>query len=175
PETKLVLVDVVVTDKKGNYIRDLSAKDFRVWEDKTEQTVKSFSHEAGGPTQNQYAVFFFDDTSMSLSEQSLARQAAAKFTAANFGPHRMMAVVDYTGALKMTQNFTPDPELLSKALRDVKPSILSPGSTPRSGGSVTDASTSGLGTVRGNPRVFTPGANASSGGAQDSDFAARNA
>jgi hypothetical protein len=29
-ETRLVLVDTVVTDKKGNYIRDLAQKDFKV-------------------------------------------------------------------------------------------------------------------------------------------------
>src|SRR5208283_1940600 len=45
-ETRLVLVDTVVTDKKGNYIRDLTQKDFRVWEDNKEQQVKSFSFEA---------------------------------------------------------------------------------------------------------------------------------
>jgi hypothetical protein len=31
-ETKLVLVDVVVQNKKG-YVEDLALKDFRVWED----------------------------------------------------------------------------------------------------------------------------------------------
>ena len=45
-ETKLVLVDTVVTDKKGTYIHDLALKDFRVWEDNKEVTVKSFSFEA---------------------------------------------------------------------------------------------------------------------------------
>ena len=118
-ETKLVLVDVVVTDKKGNYIRDLTAKDFRVWEDKTEQMVKSFSLEGGEPApgaDKQYLVFFFDVTSMSVSDQTVARQAAAKYVAANFGPNRMMAVADFGGSLKMTQNFTPDPELLAKSL-----------------------------------------------------------
>jgi len=174
-ETKLVLVDVVVTDKKGNYIRDLTANDFRVWEDKTEQTVRSFSHEGGGPAQTQYVLLFFDDTSMSLIDQKLARQAAAKFTAANFGPNRMFAVADYTGALKMTQNFTPDPELLSKALRDVKASMLSPASNAGSGGPAMDASSSGLGTGRGNPRGFGSGANGPTANTPDSDFAARNA
>jgi hypothetical protein len=29
-ETKLVLVDAVVTDKKGVYVRDLTAKEFKV-------------------------------------------------------------------------------------------------------------------------------------------------
>jgi hypothetical protein len=44
-ETRLVLVDTVVTDKKGNYVRDLTAKDFKVWEDNKEQAVTSFSLE----------------------------------------------------------------------------------------------------------------------------------
>ena len=42
-ESRLVLVDAVVTDKKGNYIHDLKQSDFRVFEDNKEQTVASFS------------------------------------------------------------------------------------------------------------------------------------
>ncbi len=45
-ETRLVLVDTVVTDKQGHYIRDLSAKDFKVWEDNKEQPITSFSSES---------------------------------------------------------------------------------------------------------------------------------
>ena len=128
-ETRLVIVDAVVTDKKGNYVRDLTAKNFRVWEDKTEQTIKTFSFE-GAPSQaaqKQYIVFFFDDTSMSSAEQIPGRQAAAKFVAANFAPNRMMAVADFGGVLRMTQNFTADPELLSKALQGVQQKLVSSG------------------------------------------------
>ncbi len=150
-ETKLVLVDAVVTDKKGNYIRDLTAKDFRIWEDKNEQMVKSFSFEgAQSPNaQKQYVVFFFDDTSMSLPDQERARQSAAQFAAANFGPNRMMAVADFGGALKLTQSFTADPELLSKALREVKQAIVSSPQTPGQRGSSTDFGTNGAGAGRG--------------------------
>ena len=35
-ESRLVLVDTVVTDKKGKYIHDLSKNDFRVFEDNKE-------------------------------------------------------------------------------------------------------------------------------------------
>ena len=42
-ESRLVLVDAVVTDKKGNYVKDLSEKDFKVYEDNREQQVASFS------------------------------------------------------------------------------------------------------------------------------------
>ncbi|HUJ81920.1 MAG TPA: hypothetical protein VLW83_08550, partial [Candidatus Acidoferrales bacterium] len=38
-EARLVRVDVVVTDKKGNYVSDLSAKDFQVFEDNKAQAV----------------------------------------------------------------------------------------------------------------------------------------
>ena len=42
-ESRVVLVDTVVTDKKGNYIRDLAGNDFKIWEDGKEQAVSSFS------------------------------------------------------------------------------------------------------------------------------------
>ncbi len=42
-ETKIVLVDAVVTDKKGNYVRDLKQNEFKVYEDNKAQTISSFS------------------------------------------------------------------------------------------------------------------------------------
>src|SRR5215470_18104980 len=82
-ETKLVPVDVVVTDKKGNYIRDLEQKDFKVWEDNKEQTIRSFSFGSDPATpknsQQRYLVLFFDNSSMNAGDQMRARQEAAKF------------------------------------------------------------------------------------------------
>src|SRR5258708_4236995 len=49
-ESKLVLVDSVVTDKKGNYIRDLTQNDFKVFEDNKEQAVSTFSTGADAAT-----------------------------------------------------------------------------------------------------------------------------
>lgn len=174
-ETKLVLVDAVVTDKKGNYVRDLTAKDFRVWEDKTEQMVKSFSLE-GEPAfgaLKQYVVFFFDDTSMSLTDQTGARKAAAQFVAANFGANRMMAVADYGGSLKLTQSLTADPELLAKALREAKQPTISTVGSQGAGASGFNANDFGQG------RGGFPGNNQSGVGpgasGPGSDFAARNA
>src|SRR5271169_6817818 len=42
-EARLVRVDVVVTDKKGNYVSDLNAKDFQVFEDNKAQAVSMFA------------------------------------------------------------------------------------------------------------------------------------
>ncbi len=129
-ETRLVLVDTVVTDKKGNYIRDLTANDFRVWEDGEEQTVKSFSFEAepASPTNSpaRYLVLFFDNSTMDTGDQARARQAAAKFIEANAGPKRLMAVVNFGGTVRIAQNFTPDAVRLKQAVSGVKLSAVSP-------------------------------------------------
>src|SRR5277367_2846758 len=98
-ETNVVLVDAVVTDKKGNYVRDLKQKDFKVWEDNKEQSIKSFSFEAdpASPLNNQprYMVLFFDNSTMNFGEQAQARKAAVSFIDTNAGPNRQMAIVNY--------------------------------------------------------------------------------
>src|SRR3954471_1825879 len=129
-QTKLVLVDSIVTDKKGNYIRDLTQKNFRIWEDNKEQEVKSFSYESGNASPNKttkhYLVLFFDNSTMEFGDQAAARQAAAKFIDANAGPNRLMAVVDFGGTLKITQNFTADADRLKKVVAGTKFSTVSP-------------------------------------------------
>src|ERR1017187_4629983 len=111
-ESRLVLVDTIVTDKHGNYVRDLTQKDFKVFEDDKEQTVKSFSYEAdpNSPTNGQkhYMVLFFDNSSMEFTDQVQARKAAASFIDANAGPNRYMAILNYGGAGHVAQNFTTD-------------------------------------------------------------------
>ncbi len=82
-ETRVVLVDTVVTDKKGNYIRDLAAPDFKIWEDGKEQPVTSFSRENNDAdpahAARHYLVLFFDYSTMEFGDQAKAREAAAKF------------------------------------------------------------------------------------------------
>jgi VWFA-related protein len=129
-ETRLVLVDTVVTDKKGAYVHDLVLKDFRVWEDNKEQSIKSFSFEAdpASPSGNQkrYLVLFFDNSTMNPGDQIRARQAAAKFIDNNAGPNRLMAIVNFGGALQIAQNFTADADRLKQVVNGVKLSAVSP-------------------------------------------------
>jgi VWFA-related protein len=133
-ETRLVLVDTVVTDKKGNYIRDLTAKDFRVWEDNKEQPIKSFSFEqdtaSPDKTQPRYLVLFFDNSTMDMSDQARARQAAAKFIDANAAPNRLIAVVDFGGTVHIAQNFTADAARLKQVVVGLKWSSVSPNAAP---------------------------------------------
>jgi VWFA-related protein len=123
-ESRVVLVDAVVTDKKGNYVHDLTQKDFKVYEDNKEQTVTSFSFgsDPSGPVsaQKHYMILFFDNSSMAAPDQIQARAAAAKFIAEGAAPDRLMAVVDFGGSLLVKQNFTSNADLLTAAVNGVK-------------------------------------------------------
>ncbi|HXW15653.1 MAG TPA: VWA domain-containing protein [Terriglobia bacterium] len=129
-ESNLVLVDVIATDKKGNYINDLEKKDFHVFEDNAEQPISSFSHETdiqpNAPGHQHYMVLFFDDSTMDAGLQGYARQQAVKFVESTASPNRLMAVVDFSGSLQIGQNFTADGELLKHAVSTVKFSAVNP-------------------------------------------------
>jgi len=135
-ETRLVLVDAIVTDKKGEYVRDLEAKNFKVSEDGKDQPIKSFSFEADPQSPNRsqthYLVLFFDNPSMGVADQVRARQAAVKFIDANAGPDRMMAIMNYGGGPQL--NFTANVERLKSVVSGVALSVTAPnegGSGPR--------------------------------------------
>ncbi len=117
-ESRLVLVDAVVTDKKGAYITDLALKDFRVWEDNKEVAVKNFSYEAdpASPQREHYLVLFFDNATMSFAQRAAAKEAATKFIQANAGPKQLMAIVNFGGALQISQNFTSNADRLVKVV-----------------------------------------------------------
>jgi VWFA-related protein len=129
-ESKLVLVDAVVTDKKGVYVHDLAQNDFKVFEDNKEQPVSAFSAgvDAAAPTngQRRYLILFFDNSTLAAPDQIQARGAAKKFIEANAGPDRMMAVVDFGGSLRIVQNFTANADLLRAAVGGVKNSSVDP-------------------------------------------------
>jgi VWFA-related protein len=105
----MVLVDVTVTDKRGNPVSGLTQKDFRVWEDNKEQVISSFSVEgsasvkAGAP--RRYLVLFFDDTTIGLNDRARVREAAAELIRANSGANGLMALVNFSGGLQIIQNF----------------------------------------------------------------------
>ena len=124
-ETNVVLVDAVVTDRKGNYVHDLQQKDFKVYEDNKEQPIQSFSFEAdpASPLAKQpqpYLVLFFDNSTMNFGDQVQARKAATRFIDANAGPNRQMAIVNYNGSLQIAQNFTSDAERLKSIVAGTK-------------------------------------------------------
>jgi VWFA-related protein len=144
--TREVRVDVVVTDKKGNYIQDLTTKDFRLYEDNKEQPINSFSFGADskGPieAQRHYIVLFFDNSTMDLSDQPRARAAAGKFIDAYAGPDRVMSVMNFGGSLQIVQNFTTDANRLKQAVGGIALSNVSPNASASNGAGSVDATPS---------------------------------
>src|SRR6266436_6383294 len=101
-ESKLVLVDSVVTDKKGNYIRDLTQNNFKVFEDNKEQAVSTFSTGADAATQangqRRYLILFFDnstpDAPVSVASTGLPSLGSSLGNAAaDFGARSMLLAV----------------------------------------------------------------------------------
>jgi VWFA-related protein len=129
-ETRLVLVDAVVTDKKGGYVHDLAQKDFKVWEDGKEQVLTSFSFEEGAGSATDpkphYMVLFFDNSTMNSGDQMQARAAAGRFIDANAGPDRLIAIADFGGSVHISQNFTADAQRLKQVVMGLKGSAVSP-------------------------------------------------
>src|SRR6266851_1765595 len=100
-ESKLVLVDSVVTDKKGNYIRDLTQHDFKVFEDNKEQPVSTFSTGADAATQangqRRYLILFFDNSTMAAPDAPVTVASTGVSSlgnaAADFGARSMLLAV----------------------------------------------------------------------------------
>jgi VWFA-related protein len=136
-ESRLVLVDAVVTGKKDEPIHGLTAKDFRVFEDGKEQTITGFQTHTGpatpGISQQQHFVLLFDGRPNrweSADDQKWIQQAAARFVADNAGPNRLMSVAYYTpGCMTIATQFTTDVGQLQKSL-GVWPSMTRCGHVP---------------------------------------------
>ncbi len=119
-ESRLVLVDSIVTDRKGAFIPGLTQSNFKLWEDGKQQAISTFTTQASTATaQKRYLVLFFDDSSVLPAVQVRARQAAMKFIDSNAGPNLLISVVDLASALRITQNFTNDVARLKRAVSEV--------------------------------------------------------
>jgi VWFA-related protein len=114
-QTRTALVEAVVTGKKGEYVHDLTAKDFHIWQDGKEQAITSLSLESKS-IEPHFLVLFFDGAGMAAQDQFRARQAVSRFIDANVAPGHLMAVVGYDGSLRVTQNFTDNAARLKDAL-----------------------------------------------------------
>jgi VWFA-related protein len=151
-EANMVLINVIVTDKQGNYLRDMKRKDFHIFEDGKEQTITSFSREADIkprapvgqeygretegeakakpiiPERTRYMVIFFDCTFMTPEDQLFERDQAVKFVESTGSLNRKMAVMDFGGTLRLDQDFTENGDLLKNTIQKVRFSPYATGS-----------------------------------------------
>ncbi len=149
--TRLVVVDVVVTDKKGQPITGLKPEDFTLEENGKKQKISVFlppgvvnqaptpaplgvltNHPenlrpAGIPT-----VLLLDATNSAFKDQAYARAQMLKYVQEQAQSGRPMAVVTLTDQLRVLQQFTSDPQVLMTAIKNLRPQeqILQPGAPP---------------------------------------------
>lgn len=139
--TRLVLVDVVVTDKPGKPVTGLKPEDFAVQENGKPVKVSMFVsprqnlppapaalppgiysnkpqyRSPGGPI----VVLLLDAANTQFKDQAYARLQMLKFVRERFKPGQHMAVMTLTDSLHVLQDFTTDPQLLYNALDQFLP------------------------------------------------------
>ena len=110
-----------VRDKKGRYVRDLSADDFDVYEDGVKQRIQFFNYESGQDSQP-LTIALAIDTSGSVKEKLQFEQlAATDFLQKTMRPNKdMAAVMMFDSELSLVQDFTFDLETLSEAILDIR-------------------------------------------------------
>ena len=101
-DSRLVLIDSIVTDKKGAYIGDLTQQGFQGSRRRQRQTLTSFLDPADEwpcrTDQKNYLVLFFDNSTVPQTDQHYARDTAMKFIGTNAGRNRLMSVVEFDGS-----------------------------------------------------------------------------
>ncbi|HUP43915.1 MAG TPA: VWA domain-containing protein [Thermoanaerobaculia bacterium] len=140
-----VLLDVVVTDNRGNQILGLTKDDFTVRENGVKQTVDSVDYvtsrrlltnreeklpfDVEHVKEERYIVFFFDkpEAGAMFEHVARARRAAAEFIKENMGGSDLAAVVGHDVRLKVYSDFTSNKQQLKKALDRV--ATFGPGET----------------------------------------------
>jgi Ca-activated chloride channel homolog len=111
----LVILNVTVTGRGGQYEADLSADDFQVFEDGRPQEVAFFS-----PANVPLSVSLVLDTSSSMDdEMALSKQAAMDFIA-KLRPGDIAEVVSFDSRVEVLQPLTSNRTLLESAIQRMR-------------------------------------------------------
>ncbi|HKR61978.1 MAG TPA: VWA domain-containing protein [Pyrinomonadaceae bacterium] len=114
--TALVTVPVVVTDRYGQFVSDLSRNDFRMQENGEPQQIASFSS-AEAP----FNVALLIDRSRSTRNKLGAIRKAALNFIKQLQPKDRVLIVTFDEKVHFLGNFTSDRDELERAIRSVKP------------------------------------------------------
>src|SRR4030095_261175 len=102
--TDLVVLNVTVTDKAGQYVKALKASDFKVFEDGVEVKPDAFANFS--VQESPYAAVVLLDSSGSMEERfSLARSAAIRFLD-GLRPEDVAAVYRFDSKVERVQDFS---------------------------------------------------------------------
>jgi Ca-activated chloride channel homolog len=115
-DTDLVMINVIAIDKNGDYVRDLQAEEFQVFEDGLRRRIDFFSVNDESTLTRPLAVVFALDLSGSLKPEEMRtlHDAAMKFTELMTGDS-VFAAISFNDKVKVEQDFTSDASKIEKA------------------------------------------------------------
>ncbi|HXG63596.1 MAG TPA: VWA domain-containing protein [Blastocatellia bacterium] len=117
----LVVVDVTVMDKNGNFIRDLKAEDFAIYEDGELQKLDFFEASEQVALTRPLAVVFALDISGSVTPEEIDKQRQATESFMKLvQPESVFAVVAFNHEIHELQGFTSDPNKIRQAFQKIK-------------------------------------------------------
>jgi Ca-activated chloride channel homolog len=135
-QADLITVDATVTDKDGNFIRNLKAEDFVIYEDDAPQKLDFFEANEEAALTRPLAVVFALDTSGSIKPEEVTRQREAAESFMKFvRPESVFAVAAFSADFRVIQDFTSDPKKISQAFQRID----KPGGSSRIFGSIDRA------------------------------------
>jgi VWFA-related protein len=134
-DVNAVLLDVIVTDSRGNHILGLGPEDFVVKENGVAQPVDTVDYftnrrlleareeqaafKVERVREDRYFIFFFDkpsDPGVLFDQVTLAREAVREFVKTEMKATDYVAIVGHDFRLKVYSDFTNDKAQLEKAL-----------------------------------------------------------
>ncbi len=116
-DTDLVLVDVTVTDAAGRPVRNLTAGDFKIYDEGVERPIAFFNVERRRGQARPVAVVFTVDVSGSMSPPEMERLGVAMqmFTRQLSDRASLFAVMSFGMSARVLQPFTNDEQKLERA------------------------------------------------------------
>ena len=138
--TRLVQLDVLVTDKQGRPVSGLTKDDFALYENGKPQTIATFSYtqpqtDAAAPPPlppNHYTnrpeyqrppgpltMLMLDALNTPASDQANARRQLLRYLETQLQPGQGTAIFALGNSLRLLQDFTDDPRLLHAAIQEV--------------------------------------------------------
>ena len=119
-ETDLVTFAVSAADRRGNFINDLIAADFEIFEDDKPQVIKYFARGEGGAAPALHIGLLFDTSESMGQDIQLARSAAIRFL--NTLPEAQdMTLVDFDTEVRVAKYGQQDFARVVERIRTRKP------------------------------------------------------
>lgn len=119
-KSDLVVIDATVTDKNGNFVRDLKAEDFAVYEENESQRIEFFEASEQAALTRPLAVVIALDISGSIKPEEVTRQREAT---ENFiklvQPESVFAVIAFNNEIRVLQDFTSDAKKISQSFKRI--------------------------------------------------------